>query len=562
MSFYLSILSCRAPCIVQRSMVGALLGLLLSACAVGPDYKRPELDIGAQYKEGAAEFAGWKPAQPKDAAERSQWWRLYGDTALNTLMDQLNIANQDIAQAEANYRQAQTLVSGSRAGFFPTLGTDAGVTRSGSGAKSSDSGVSNQYSLSANAGWELDVWGRVRRGVEATQASAQASAADLAGARLSAQATLAQTYFQLRIQDEQIRLLNATLLTYERSLQLIQNRYDAGVTGKADVVVARTQLENARVQVLDAQWQRAQYEHALAVLTGQAPLQFALAPAPEFLQEPPMIPAGLPSQLLERRPDVAASERRVAQANAEIGVAQAAWFPDLTLSANGGFRNGQFSQWLTAPAQYWSLGPALALTVFDGGARQAQLDKARAGYDAQVASYRQTVLVALREVEDYLIQLRIQEQEQVVQSRALESARESLQLTLNQYKEGMVDYLSVAGLEAVALSSERNTLNLIGTRLTTSVQLIAALGGGWEGLPDLAHDSGADLEPGLIRFLSDQPAYSRYSVRAVLARQFTGCLRLAAQREHRQAGIPDFLTKALPAQALMARMRWRRQYRA
>ena len=222
--------------------MGALLGLSLTACAVGPDYKRPELDIGAHYKEGAAEFAGWKPAQPRDAAERSQWWQLYTDATLNTLMDQLNTANQDIVQAEANYRQAQTLVSSSRAGFFPTLGTGAGVTRSGSGANGSDSGVSNQYSLSANASWELDVWGRVRREVEASQAGAQAGAADLAGARLSAQASLAQTYFQLRIKDEQIRLLNATLLTYERSLQMTQNRYDAGVTGKADVAVARTQL--------------------------------------------------------------------------------------------------------------------------------------------------------------------------------------------------------------------------------------------------------------------------------------------------------------------------------
>src|SRR5690606_33309044 len=252
----------------------------------------------------------------------------------------------------------------------------------------------------------------------ASRAEAEASLADLAGTRLSAQAALTQNYFQLRVLDEQKRLLETTVATYERSLQLTQNRYQAGVAGKSDVSVALAQLEGARAQLVDLEWQRGQFEHAIAVLVGLAPSRFTLPPEP-FGQQLPQIPVGMPSQLLERRPDVAAAERRAAAANAQIGVATAAWFPDLVLSADGGFRSGQFAQWLTAPARYWSLGPALALTLFDGGARQAQIDQARAAYDAQAAAYRQTVLGALQEVEDYLIQLRVLEQEQVVQQRAL-----------------------------------------------------------------------------------------------------------------------------------------------
>lgn len=281
--------------------------------------------------------------------------------------------------------------------------------------------------------------------------------------------------------DEQKRLLEATVKAYERSLQLTRNRYEVGVVGKADVAVAQTQLESTRAQLVDLAWQRGQYEHAIAVLVGSAPSQFDL-PATAFSQQVPAIPVGLPSTLLERRPDVAAAERRAASANAQIGVAQAAWFPDLTLSASGGFRHGQFAEWLTAPARFWSLGPALALTIFDGGAREARVASARAGYDAQAAAYRQSVLTALREVEDYLVQLRVLEQEQDVQRLALESARESLRLTRNQYEAGLVDYLSVSVVETTALNNERSAISLMGNRLIASVQLIAALGGGWEGL--------------------------------------------------------------------------------
>jgi NodT family efflux transporter outer membrane factor (OMF) lipoprotein len=459
---------------------------LLAACSVGPDYQRPAIDTGAAYKEGEGEVPGWKPAQPSDAATRGAWWTVYGDATLDGLVAQLDAANQNIAEAEANYRQAQALVQGARAGFFPTVGVSAGATRSGSGVSSngvqvgSGSSVGNQYSLIGSVNWELDLWGRIRRQVEASSAGAQASAADLAAARLSQESTLVQDYYQVRILDEQKRLLEETVQTYERALQLTVNKYNSGVSAKADVAVAQTQLENARAQLVDLEWQRGQFEHAIAVLMGEAPSKFSLA-ATTFTTKLPQIPIGLPSQLLERRPDVAGAERRTAQANAQIGVAVAAWYPDLTLSADGGFRSSQFGQLLTAPARFWSIGPALAETLFDGGLRASTEAAARAAYDAQAAAYRQTVLGALREVEDYLIQLRVLANEQEVQRRALEAARESLKLSRNQYDAGLIDYLSVAVLQNTALNAERDAITLMGQRIQASVQLIAALGGGWDG---------------------------------------------------------------------------------
>ncbi|ARP91951.1 RND transporter [Bordetella genomosp. 9] len=492
----------RQPATPLRLLSSLILCGALGACAVGPDYVRPAVDVGTQYKEGQDDTPGWRPARPSDAAERGAWWRIYQDPVLDDLMNRLDAANLDIAQAEANYRQAQALVRGARSAFFPTVGVGAGVTRSGSGAGTGSgtgggSTVVNAYSLTGTVSWEADLWGSVRRSVEASRAGAQASAADLAAARLSAQSTLAQTYFQLRVLDEQERLLRETVDTNQRSLELTMNRYEAGVAAKSDVAVARTQLENARAQWVDLEWQRGQFEHAIAVLLGQAPSKFSLARAP-FTQRVPAIPVGLPSQLLERRPDVAGAERRTAQANAQIGVAQAAWFPDLTLTADGGFRSGQFAQWLTAPARFWSIGPALAQTLFDAGLRASQVESARAAYDAQAAAYRQTVLGALREVEDTMIQLRVFEREQEIQQRALQAARESLELTRNQYKQGLVDYLSVAVLENTALSSERTAISLMGNRLVASVQLIAALGGGWDGnvdTPMLPQADGAEPAP-------------------------------------------------------------------
>ncbi len=463
------------------------LAALLSACAVGPDYKRPDIAVGASYKE----TKGWTQAMPNDTALRADWWRSYNDPVLNQLMDALLAANQNIAQAQAQYRQAQALVQSARAGFFPTLSAGLSATRSGGsgsggGSSSSPSGSrssgSTQSSLTGSVSWEPDLWGKIRRTVESSQAGAQASAADLAATRLSMQSTLAQSYFQLRALDAEKRLYDQTLAAYERLLRTTQNRYLAGVAARADVAAAQTQLENARTQALALDWQRAQFEHALAVLTGRAPSAFTLAPA-QIVGKVPDIPLGLPSQLLERRPDVASAERLTAQANAQIGVAQAAWFPDLTLSGNAGLSGSQWAAWLGAPISFWSLGPALALTIFDGGARESKVAQARAAYDAQVAAYRLTVLTALQEVENYLAQLRVMGQELVTQDRALAAARESLRLTENQYKAGLIDYLSVAQVEATALSTERSALSLQSSRLVASVQLIAALGGGWQAPP-------------------------------------------------------------------------------
>ncbi|NYT64571.1 efflux transporter outer membrane subunit [Alcaligenaceae bacterium] len=489
---------------LTKAFSGATALLLVAACAVGPDYQRPDLDVGSDYKQAMTTEAGntanqgWVVAQPDDAALRGDWWALFNDPILDGLIAASNADNFDLAKAEAQYRQAQALLQSSRSGFFPTLGTNAGLTRSGSGGGSGDAsagggtgagGPSNVYTFSGGVSWELDLWGKVRRSVESSQAGAQASLADVATARLSIQSTLAQTYFRLRILDQEKRLLAQTLQAYERSLTITQNRYQAGMVAQADVAVSQTQLENTRVQSLALDWQRAQLEHALAVLTGQAPAAFSVATVAsldynEQLTTVPVIPVGVPAQLLQRRPDVAAAERRVAQANASIGVAQAAWFPDLTLSAQGGFRSGQWAQWLSSPVSFWSLGPALALTVFDGGAREANVASMRAAYDAQVASYRQTVLTALREVEDYLVQRSVLDQEQNAQTRALTAARLSLQLTRNQYDAGLIDYLSVVQVETTALNTERAALSLVTDRLLASVQLIAALGGGWQSQPN------------------------------------------------------------------------------
>ncbi len=476
------------------------ISLALAGCAVGPDYHLPVVQVGDHYKEAE----GWKQASPNDAAPRPDWWREFQDPQLDRLMGEMLEANLDIAQAEARRRQAQALVRSAGAGFFPTVGASASATRSGGGSGNGNSGTpgggaGNQYSLSGNVSWEVDLWGRVRRTVEAGEAGADASAADVANTRLSMQSTLAQTYFQLRAFDAEKGLFEQTVAAYERSLETTQNRYAAGVAAQADVATARTQLENARTQMLALERQRAQLEHALAVLLGRAPSQFGLE-AGRLAGVVPGIPAGLPSQLLERRPDIAAAERRTAQANARIGVAQAAWFPDLTIGAQAGYRGSQWAEWLSAPFHFWSLGPALALTLFDGGARQAQLDEARAAYDEQVAAYRLTVLSALQEVEDYLVQLRVLAQEQETQGRALASARESLQLTQNQYDAGLIDYLSVVQVEATALSAERSALSLRLSRLLASVQLMTALGGGWQVV---------DLEPEVVGAVDPSEVSSR-----------------------------------------------------
>jgi len=456
------------------------LSLALSACALGPDYQRPQLQTPAQFKQ----IEGWTQAQPGDALARGNWWQLYGDAELNALVERLNVSNQNLAASEAQYRQARALVRGARAAFYPSLSSSAGATRSSQGSgttntSSSTSGVSKSYDLSLNATWELDIWGKLRRSLESSRAGFEASAADLAALKLSLQAELVQNYLQLRVLDDQQRLLDATVAAYARSLKLTENQYNAGIVPKSDVSQALTQLKSTQAQAIDLQWQRAQLEHAIAVLIGVPPSELDIA-VREQLPTLPEIPVALPSQLLERRPDVAAAERRVMAANAEIGVAEAAWYPDLSISASSGYRGSSFADWIDLPNRFWSLGPQLALTLFDGGARSAELERSEAAYDQTVAQYRQAVLDSFREVEDYLVQLRVLEQEALIQQEALQAARESLRLIENQYRAGTVDFNSVVNVQATALSNERSTLSLLGNRLTTSVQLIAALGGGWQ----------------------------------------------------------------------------------
>ncbi|MDA7086450.1 efflux transporter outer membrane subunit [Pseudomonas sp. SA3-5] len=465
---------------MARSCMGLLtLSLLLSGCMLGPDYQRPPLATPVQFKQ----IQGWTQAAPGDALARGAWWQLYGDAELSALVARLNLDNQSLAASEAQYRQARALVRGARATFYPSLSSSAGVTRAGQGAGSSSNdsaaGVANSFDLSLNAAWELDIWGKLRRALESSRAGFAASAADLAALKLSLQAELVQSYLQLRVLDDQQRLLDATVAAYARSLRLTENQYRAGIVPKSDVSQALSQLRSTEAQAIDLQWQRAQLEHAIAVLIGVPPSELSIAPR-EQLPALPTIPVALPSQLLERRPDVAAAERRVIAANAEIGVAEAAWYPDLTLSASGGYRGSSFADWVSLPNRVWSLGPQLALSLFDGGARRAELARSEAVYDQTVAQYRQAVLGSFREVEDYLVQLRVLEREAVFQQQALDAARESLRLIENQYKAGTVDFNSVVNVQATALNSERSNLTLLGSRLTASVQLIAALGGGWQ----------------------------------------------------------------------------------
>jgi len=449
----------------------ALLALL-SGCAVGPDYRRPATATPAAYKEAN----GWKRAEPRDDAARGNWWQVYGDPVLNALVSQVQVSNQNVIAAAAQVRQAQALLGVARAGYFPTLSGDLSASR---GSAAGASAVGNTDRLSLSAVWEADVWGRIARTVEANQAQAQASAADLRAALLSAQATLVQSYLQLRVNDAERRLLEQTIAAYRRSLAITKNRYAAGVAGRSDVAQAETQLESTQAQAIDLGVARAQLEHAIAVLDGRPPADFRLPPS-DAIPVLPTIPVGLPSELLERRPDIAAAERRMAAANAQIGVAQAAFFPSLSISASGGYQNSSLSQLTALPNRFWSLGPSLAAILFDGGARSAQKAQAIAAYDQSVAGYRQTVLTAFQEVEDNLAALRILADEARAQQAARASAAEALQLTDNQYQAGTVSYLNVVTAQAAALAADRASLAIAGSRLAASVSLQKALGGDWQ----------------------------------------------------------------------------------
>ena len=456
-------------CAGRAGLAGAFA--LVAACAVGPDYHRPKVDTAADFKEAG----DWKPSEPGDALARGPWWEIYNDPTLNQLEQRIDISNENVKAAAAAFDQARALVSQARAGFWPTVA--ASLSRQyGEAGAAAHSHITNSAGISGS--WNLDVWGEIRRSVESTRASAQGSSAALAAARLSAQAELAKDYFVLRAQDQLQRLLDDTVVAETQSLKIAESRYRFGVAARADVVNAQAQLLSSQAQQVNAKIPRALLEHAIAVLMGQTPAQFSLTPS-SMRADVPTVPAGIPSTLLERRPDVAQAERRVAAANAQIGVAAAAYFPRLTLSGSDDYTSSSLSRLFRVSNRVWSIGPALAETLFDGGLRRAQVAGARAAYDVGVDNYRQTVLVGFQQVEDEIVTLRFLEQQAVIEDQAVKAAREAETLTLNQYKSGTVPYSSVITSQTARLSAEQTALSVLSNRLQASVALIEAIGGGW-----------------------------------------------------------------------------------
>jgi NodT family efflux transporter outer membrane factor (OMF) lipoprotein len=460
----------------------ALLGgfaLLLAGCEVGPRYARPNVPAPPAYKELPPD---WTTAQPSDAIARGKWWEIFRDVRLNGLEEEINISNQNLKAAEAQYIQARALVRQNRADYFPTVTTGLSATRDHqSTSRPLYSQATNTYTdivLPVSASYEADVWGRVRRTVEANRAEAQASAADLEGVRLSLHAELASDYFQLRELDAEEQLLSSTVRAYEQALDLTQNRFKGGIASAVDVAQAQTQLETTRAQTIDIGVQRAQYEHAIAVLVGQPASTFSLAASP-LDSAPPAIPAGLPSELLERRPDVAGAERRVAAANANIGVAKAAYFPNVSLTTAGGFESTTITNLLSGPSGFLLAGASAMVTLFDSGRRHAVSDQAETAYDQTVANYRETVLSAFQDVEDNLAALRILQDEAKTQQAAVAAAQNSLNQSLTRYRGGVTTYLEVITAQGLALSDERAAVQILGRRITASVLLVRALGGGW-----------------------------------------------------------------------------------
>ena len=444
----------------------------LAACAPLAPYQKPVMDVPSAFKEAPLWHAAQAPSDPVP----DEWWRLFNDPALDQLQADLVVGNENLKGSLAQYQAARAALGLSQAARAPTLGATAGTTRGSSSVDNNN--VSNAFSVGAVASWELDLWGRLSGGVEVSQAKLQASQNDLAAARLSLQATLAQTYFSLRAAEMQVSLLDRTVVAYQRSLSLTQNRYGAGVASRADVAQAQTQLKSTQAQLIEARSSRAQLEHALATLLGKPPASFSLPPT-VMLPPAPLVPLQLPASLLERRPDIAAAERRVAAAYAQIGVAHAAYFPSLTLSGSAGYRGAVMADLINAPNLFWSLGPALALSVFDGGARRANEESAQATTAQAVAVYRQTVLTALQEVEDNLVLAASLQEEDGVQVEALAAARKALEVVTNQYQAGTVSYLNVVTAQAAALSVERSLLDVRNRRLLASAQLLKNLAGRW-----------------------------------------------------------------------------------
>jgi len=448
----------------------------LSACAsVGPDYQRPTVATPVQYKE----IEGWKPIAPKLADSDMAWWSIYNDSKLDELERQVTVSNESLKATEASYRQALEIVNESRAGYWPTITANASGQRARAAAAPRISTTQDVVSATLAASWVPDFWGRIRRTVESSVASAQASAADLAAARLSLQSTLATDYFSLRVADDLKRLFEETVTAYQATLDITRNQFEAGTAAETDVITAETELQGAQAQLVGVGVQRAQLEHAIGVLIGKTPDQFSIEPAP-LTRDVPVTPVGMPSTLLERRPDIAAAERAAAAASAQIGVAIAAYYPDITLSASGGYLGSALAGLFKAANEVWTVGPQVTETIFNGGLFRAQVAAARAAYDGSVASYRQTVLSAFQQVEDQLAALRILEEQAEIQQRAVVSAREAVRLTIYQYEAGTVAYTSVVTVQAIALTDEQNLLTTLGNRLSASVALVAALGGGWK----------------------------------------------------------------------------------
>jgi NodT family efflux transporter outer membrane factor (OMF) lipoprotein len=466
--------------------LAAVLAIFLGGCMVGPKYSRPAAVVPPAFKEAPPdsfkEGDGWKAAQPLDQVLRGNWWELFGDPQLNALEGQLTIANQDLKAAEARYQQARAMIRYNRASEFPTIsvGPSFGASRESSNQpfRLAEFPASGNFVLPFDISWEVDLWGRIRRTVTAAREEAQATAADRENASLSLHAELAFDYFELRAADAQQRLLDDTVKAYTDALQLTTNRFEGGASPKSDVSQARTQLDTTRVADTDIGVQRAQYEHAIAILVGKPPAEFSLAAEPLNMQVP-VIPVGLPSQLLERRPDIAAVERRMAEANEQIGIARAAYFPTLSLSASAGFQGSSLMNWLTWPSRLWAVGPTMSQTLFDGGRRRGTSDATLAAYDAAVAGYRETLLTAFQQVEDNLAAMRILEREAQQQEQAVADAQQSLELFTNRYRGGVDTYLQVITAQTTALSNERNDVDILRRRMDASVLLIKALGGGW-----------------------------------------------------------------------------------
>jgi NodT family efflux transporter outer membrane factor (OMF) lipoprotein len=474
----------------------ALLAALLvtAGCVVGPNYKRPAATTPPAFKEQPpanfkeAEAAGWKQSQPGDAYFKGRWWEVYNDPALNALEEQVAISNQNVAQAGAQYRQAKAAVSVSRAALFPVVTTSPSITAAGNGGSSANNVISsggggasisrNSFNLPFNVSWEPDLWGNIRRGVTGSVDTAQALAAQVANAKLLYQAELAQDYFSLHGNDGEAELLTTTEASYREYLTLTQNRFSVGIASDLDVAQAESQLYAVQSQLMDLGVARATFEHAIAILTGKAPAEVTI-PQVTLKATPPPVPVGLPSELLERRPDIAGSERMVAAANEQIGIAMAAFYPTLSLTASAGLENSSFTKWFTWPSRFWSVGPTLAQTLFDAGRRRGVVVEQQAAYDATVASYRETVLTAMQQVEDNLAALRILEAETGTVQQTIAAADRTLKISDAQYRAGTAAYLTVITSQAALLNAQVSAVNLLTRRLTASVMLIEALGGGW-----------------------------------------------------------------------------------